>query len=93
MAFEKFFCGSKAEAIDDCGIWCLCTVMSKSNETVTVSFIGWNAEWDRNICDPSEHIIAGDQTQCSPHLIKSLPVFTADPVVLLQILIHLKVLS
>ena len=49
MAFEKFFCGSKAEAIDDCGIWCLCTVMSKSNETVTVSFSGWHAEWDRNI--------------------------------------------
>ena len=46
MAFEKFFCGSKAEAIDDCGIWCLCTVMS--------SFNGWNVEWDRNICDPSE---------------------------------------
>ena len=54
MAFEKFLCGSKAEAIDDCGVWCLCTVLSKSKETVTVSFDGWNAEWDRNICDPSE---------------------------------------
>ena len=54
MAFEKFLCGSKAEAIDDCGIWCLCTVIAKSNEMVTVSFNGWNAEWHHNICDPSK---------------------------------------
>ena len=46
--------GSKAEAIDDCGIWCLCTVILKSNETVMVSFNGWNAKWDHNNCDPSE---------------------------------------
>ena len=54
MVFEKSFCGSKAEAIDDSGFWCLCTVISKSNEKVTVSFNGWNAEWDRNICDTGE---------------------------------------
>ena len=25
-----------------------------SNETVTVSFNGWNAEWDSKFCDTSE---------------------------------------
>ena len=45
MAFEKFLEGCKAEAVDECGVWCRCTVLSKTEEGVTVSFDGWNAEF------------------------------------------------
>lgn len=50
---EKYTCGSKAEAIDDCGIWCRCTVIARA-EHIVVSFDGWKDEWNREISDPSE---------------------------------------
>ena len=45
----------KAEAVDEEGIWCPCTVEDVSNDSVIVSFDGWNAEWNRRICDPREN--------------------------------------
>ena len=50
---EKYTCGGKAEAIDDCGIWCRCTVIARA-EHIVVSFDGWKDEWNREISDPSE---------------------------------------
>ena len=46
--------GFKAEAVDEEGIWCPCTVEDVSNDSVIVSFDGWNAEWNCRICDPRE---------------------------------------
>ena len=46
--------GFKAEAVDEEGIWCPCTVEDISNDSVIVSFDGWNAEWNRCMCDPHE---------------------------------------
>ena len=46
--------GIKAEAVDEAGIWCPCTVEDVRNDSVIVSFDGWNAEWNRYICDPRE---------------------------------------
>ena len=54
MAFAKFLHGCKAEAIDECGVWYECTVLSSTEEAVTVEFDGWSAEWNRKICDPRE---------------------------------------
>ena len=41
--------GFKAEAVNEEGIWCLCTVKDVSNDAVNVSFDGWNAEWNCRI--------------------------------------------
>ena len=46
--------GFKAEAVDEEGSWCPCTVQDVSNDSVIVSFDGRNAEWNRRICDPRE---------------------------------------
>ena len=46
--------GFKAEAVDEDGVWCACTVEEASNDYAIVSFDGWNAEWNRRICDPRE---------------------------------------
>ena len=46
--------GFKAEAVDEEGIWCPCTVQEVSRDSVIVSFDGWNAEWNRRISDPRE---------------------------------------
>ena len=46
--------GCKAEAVDDDGVWCRCTVILKEEDTVTVNFDGWNFEWNRKICDSSQ---------------------------------------
>ena len=54
MALDMFQSGCKAEAIDDCGVWCSCTVLYQTKEVVTVAFNGWSAEWNRNISDPRE---------------------------------------
>ena len=45
---------SKAEALDEDGVWCACTVVSKESEAVTVTFDGWGEEWNRLIDDPRE---------------------------------------
>ena len=54
MALDKFQRGCKAEAIDECGVWCACTVISRTKEVVTVAFNGWSAEWNRHVHDPRE---------------------------------------
>ena len=46
--------GFKAEVIDEEGVWCACTVEEVENDNVIVSFNGWNAEWNRRVCDPRE---------------------------------------
>lgn len=51
--FEKYICGSKVEVIDDCGIWCRCTVIVRA-EYIVVFFDGWKDEWNREIFDLSE---------------------------------------
>ena len=45
--------GFKAEAVDK-GFWCPCAAEDIRNDSVIVSFDGWNAEWNRRICDPRE---------------------------------------
>ena len=54
MALMNFQVGCKAEAVDDDGVWCRCTVILNENDEVTVSFDGWKSEWDRKICDASQ---------------------------------------
>ena len=46
--------GFKAEAIDEEGVWCACTVKEVNNNFAIVSFDSWNAEWNRRVCDPIE---------------------------------------
>ena len=46
--------GFKAEAVDEEGVWCTCTVEEVDDDYVIVSFDGWNAEWNRRVCDPRE---------------------------------------
>ena len=53
MALPKTV-GFKAEAVDEEGVWCPCTVQDVGNDYVIVSFDGWNADWNRRICDPRE---------------------------------------
>ena len=56
MAFQNFQVGCKAcaEAVDDDGVWCRCTVILNENDGATVSFDGWKSEWNRKICDASQ---------------------------------------
>ena len=54
MAFQNFQVGCKAEAVDDYGVWCRCTVILNENDRVTVSFDGWKSEWNRKSCDASQ---------------------------------------
>ena len=42
MALKNFQVGCKAEAVDDDGVWCRCTVILNKSE------------WDRKICDASQ---------------------------------------
>ena len=44
--------GFKAEAVDEEGVWCACTVEEVDNDNVIISFDGGNAEWNRRVCDP-----------------------------------------
>ena len=43
MPFQNFQVGCKAEAVDDDGLWCRCTVILNENDGVTVSFHGWKS--------------------------------------------------
>ena len=54
LTFEVYHEGCKAEAIDDEGVWCPCTVVKTEKDRVTVSFDGWNSEWNRTISDQTE---------------------------------------
>ncbi|RMX42886.1 hypothetical protein pdam_00005168 [Pocillopora damicornis] len=44
--------GFKAEAVDEEGVWCACTVEEVDDDYVIISFDGGNAEWNRRVCDP-----------------------------------------
>ena len=44
--------GFKAEAVDEEGVWCACTVEEVDDDYMIVSFHGWNAEWNCRVCDP-----------------------------------------
>ena len=46
--------GFKAEAVDEEGVWCACTVEEVDDDYVIVSFDSWNVEWNRRVCDPQE---------------------------------------
>ena len=51
---KRFVKGSKAEALDEEGVWCVCTVICSESEAITVAFDGWGEEWNRTIDDPLE---------------------------------------
>ena len=44
----------KAEAIDEDGVWCICTVEEVKEEEVIISNDGWHAEWNCPISNPRE---------------------------------------
>ena len=46
--------GFKAEAVDEEGVWCACTVEEVDDDYVIVSFDSWNVEWNHRVCDPRE---------------------------------------
>ena len=48
---QRYPVGSKAEAIDEDGVWCICTV---EEDKVIILFDGWHTEWNRRISDPRE---------------------------------------
>ena len=47
--------GFKAEVVDEEGVWCAVTVEEVDDDYVIVSFDGWNADWNRCVCDPREN--------------------------------------
>lgn len=51
---KRFVEGSKAEALDEGGVWCVCTVVCTESEAISVAFDGWGEEWNRTINDPRE---------------------------------------
>lgn len=51
---KRFVEGSKAEALDEEGVWCVCTVVCSESEAISVAFDGWGEEWNRTIDDPRE---------------------------------------
>ena len=50
----EFVVGASVEAVDQLGIWSKAKVVSKSDNSVVVTFPPWRSEWDREIGDPSE---------------------------------------
>ena len=46
--------GDSVEAVDQLGIWAKAKVVRKADNAVVVNFPPWKAEWDQEICDPSE---------------------------------------
>ena len=51
---KRFVEGSNAEALDEEGVWCVCTVVCSESEAISVAFDGWGKEWNRTIDDPQE---------------------------------------
>ena len=51
---QRYLVGSKAEAIDEDGVWCVCTVEKVEEEEVIISCDGWHVEWNCHISDPHE---------------------------------------
>ena len=50
----EFAVGASVEADDQLGIWAKAKVVSKSDNSVVVTFPPWRSEWDREICYPSK---------------------------------------
>lgn len=46
--------GFKAEAVDEEGIWCPCTLKDISKDSLIILFDGGNVDWIRHICHPCE---------------------------------------
>ena len=46
--------GDSFQAVNQLGIWAKAKVVRKVNNAIIVNFPPWKAEWDREICDPSE---------------------------------------
>ena len=46
--------GASVEAVDQLSIWAKAKVVSKTDNSVVVTFPPWRSEWDREICYPSE---------------------------------------
>ena len=51
---QRYLVGSKLEAIDEDGVWCVCTVEEVEEEEVIISYDCWHAEWNCHISDPCE---------------------------------------
>ena len=51
---QRYLVGSKAEAIDEDGVWCISTVEEVKEEEVIISFDSWHVEWNCRISDPRE---------------------------------------
>ena len=51
---QRYLVGSKAEAIDEDGVWCVCAVEEVEEEEVIISYDGWHVEWYCHISDPCE---------------------------------------
>ena len=51
---QRYLVGSKAEAIDEDGVWCICTVEEVEEEEVIISYDGWHVEWNCRISNPRE---------------------------------------
>ena len=51
---QRYLVGSKAKAIDEDGVWCVCTVEEVKEEEVIISCDGWHEEWNCHISDPHE---------------------------------------
>ena len=51
---QRYLVGSKAEAIDEDGVWCICTVEEVEEEKVIISYDSWHVEWNCRISDPRE---------------------------------------
>ena len=41
---QRYLVGSKAEAIDEDGVWCICTVEEVEEEKVIISYDSWHVE-------------------------------------------------
>ena len=46
--------GFKAEAVDEEGIWCPCTVKDIRKDSVIISCESSNVDWNRCMCNPHE---------------------------------------
>ena len=51
---QRYLVGSKAEAIDEDGVWCICTVEEVEEEEVIILYDSWHVEWNWHIFDPHE---------------------------------------
>ena len=50
---QRYLVSSKAEAIDEDGVWCVCTV-EEVEEEVIISYDSCHVEWNCNVSDQRE---------------------------------------